>query len=202
MNAIVMQAMERNEAQEAQAKAQEAAARLARRVDMIEAWTETFKAMVATVSLLVGSAAKIHEWAESDSYILVANGTDWRLTVDESYPIHTAPFGAAEHSPARLTLNGLLGDIAVYNLPSGVYFLPLKATIEGRRIAWEARAIYDVEGKDGRAFAPIGLSEDLVDVAAAVLREAPNVRKMADELMAEIYAAESVKTFRILGGAA
>lgn len=200
MNAIVAQAMERNAAFEAEVKAQEDACRLARRVDMIELWSEAFSSMVATVSLLAGSAAQTHAWTKGDSYILVANGADWRLTVDESYPTCKSAYCEMDYLPARLTLDGLLGEIGVYSMPSGVYFLPLKATVEGRRISWEARSVKDITGHDGRTFAPIGLTENLVEAAAAVLNEAPNVRKMADELMAEIYAAESVHSFRILDG--
>ncbi len=200
MNAIVARAMEQNAAILAAARAQESACRLARRVEMIDCWADTFKALVASVSALVGGSAEVHQWAERDSYILVANGPDWRLTVDESYPVRQQEFAMAEYFPARLTLDGLLGDIGVYQMHGRTYFLPLKATIEGRRIVWEVRCIYDMDDKDGRTFAPDGLSANLVDVVAAVLNEAPNVRRMADELMAEIYAAESVQSFRVLDG--
>ncbi len=208
MNAIVARAMEQNAAILAAARAQESACRLARRVEMIDCWADTFTALVASVSALVGGAAEIHQWAERDSYILVANGPDWRLTVDESYPVRQQETPAdfksigalAEYFPARLTLDGLLGDIGVYRMHGRTYFLPLKATIEGRRITWEARGVYDIEDGDGKIFAPTGLTTNLVDVVAAVLNEAPKVRRMADELMAEIYAAESVQSFRVLDG--
>ena len=208
MNALVAKAMEDNAAMAAAVKAQEDAARLARRSEMIECWSQAFSDISAVAGQLLGGPTKTHVWTGGDSYILVANGPDWRLTVDESYPVRQQETPAdlksigalAEYFPARLTLDGLLGDIGVYRMHGRTYFLPLKATIEGRRIVWEARCIYDMDDKDGRTFAPDGLSANLVDAVAAVLNEAPTVRRMADELMAEIYAAESVHSFRIMDG--
>ncbi len=201
MNALVAKAMEDNAAMAAAARAQEDAARLARRSEMIECWSQAFSDISAVAGQLLGGPTKTHVWTGGDSYILVTSGPDWRLTVDESYPAQTSPYcDLKDYFPARLTIDDVLGEIGVYSMPSGIYFLPLKAKVEGRHIAWEARGIGDVTGRDARIFAPDGLTKNLTDAVAAVLRGAQNVREMANALMAEIYAEESGLPFRVLDG--
>ncbi len=179
MNAIVAQAMALNDRIAQAQSAQEAAVRTARRVSMIEAWTPVFADLVATVSGRMESQAAIHAWPEGDSYILVANGQDWRMTVDESYPEYNIRFDHDEFAPARLTIDGVLGEIGVYWMPSGTYFLPLSAAAADGEIRWVAPRIRDTFGNCDSPNAPSGLTGDLVEAVASALRSAPEYQVLA-----------------------
>ena len=187
MNEILLRANERNDAIAATMVAQEAACRLARRVTMIESWTKVFTDLVSVVSWKMGSLATLHVRAEGDSDILVAAASDWRMTVDESYPsLKIADSDEDAYFGARLTIDGLLGEIGVYQMPSGTYYLPLKAEAVDGRVGWALPAIYELSSVMIWKVDLDDLTGDLVEAVATSLREVPNVKTLAARLAVQL----------------